>query len=121
VLRDGFLERHVATIRALYKAQRDTMLAALTREMRGLDVEWIKPEGGMFLWARLPAGVDAVKLLPQAIEKGVAFVPGAAFYAGPAEERTLRLSFVTATPQQIETGVAALAAAIREYEPSFTT
>jgi 2-aminoadipate transaminase len=121
VLRDGFLERHVATIRALYKAQRDTMLAALTREMRGLDVEWIRPEGGMFLWARLPAGVDAAKLLPQAIEKGVAFVPGAAFYAGPAEERTLRLSFVTATPQQIETGVAALAAAIREYEPSFTT
>ena len=121
VLRDGFLQRHVATIRALYKAQRDTMLAALTREMRGLDVEWIKPEGGMFLWARLPAGVDAAKLLPQAIEKGVAFVPGAAFYAGPAEERTLRLSFVTATPQQIETGVAALAAAIREYEPSFTT
>ena len=42
----------------------------------------------MFLWARLPAGVERVKLLPRAIEKGVAFVPGAAFYAGPGDERT---------------------------------
>ena len=81
VLRDGFLERHVPTIRALYKAQRDAMLAALEREMRGLDVRWNTPEGGMFLWARLPAGMDAIALLPKAVERGVAFVPGAPFYA----------------------------------------
>jgi len=114
VLRDGFLERHVPTIRALYKAQRDAMLAALAREMRGLDVQWNAPEGGMFLWARLPAGVDAVQLLPHAVERGVAFVPGAAFYADAADQRTLRLSFVTASVEQIDTGVAMLAATIRE-------
>jgi 2-aminoadipate transaminase len=113
VLRDGFLERHVPTIRALYKQQRDAMLAALQREMAGLDVTWNSPAGGMFLWARLPAGVSAVDLLPKAVERGVAFVPGAAFYAEDADPRTLRLSFVTATPAQIDTGIAALAAAIR--------
>ena len=46
-------------IRALYRAQRDAMLAALEREMAGLGVEWNRPDGGMFLWARLPRGMDA--------------------------------------------------------------
>jgi len=117
VLRDGFLARHVPTIRALYKAQRDAMLAALEHEMRGLDVRWNTPEGGMFLWARLPAGMDAIALLPRAVERGVAFVPGAPFYADTPDPATLRLSFVTATPQQIATGIAALAATIRENLP----
>jgi 2-aminoadipate transaminase len=113
VLQDGFLERHVPTIRTLYKTQRDAMLAALEREMRGLDVQWNVPAGGMFLWARLPAGCDAVTLLPQAVERGVAFVPGAPFYPGAADARTLRLSFVTASVAEIDKGIAALAATIR--------
>jgi 2-aminoadipate transaminase len=115
VLRDGFLDRHVPTIRALYKSQRDAMLTALAHEMRGLDVSWNTPDGGMFLWARLPAGVDAAELLPRAVERGVAFVPGAAFYAEGADPRTIRLSFVTASPCEIDTGMAALATALREY------
>jgi 2-aminoadipate transaminase len=114
VLKDGFLDRHVPTIRALYKAQRDAMLAALAREMAGLDVSWNTPEGGMFLWARLPQGLDAASLLPRAVDKGVAFVPGTPFYVHGGDPRTLRLSFVTATPEQIDTGVALLAATIRE-------
>jgi 2-aminoadipate transaminase len=114
VMKDGFLDRHLPTIRALYKSQRDAMLLALKREMRDLDVSWNTPDGGMFLWARLPRGMNAVALLAAAVDKGVAFVPGAAFYAGPADDRTLRLSFVTASVEQIDTGVAALAAAIRE-------
>ncbi len=117
VLKDGFLDRHVPTIRALYKAQRDAMLTALAREMEGLGVEWNTPVGGMFLWARLPAGLTATALLPKAVEKGVAFVPGEPFYAGAADPRTLRLSFVTATAAQIDTGIAALAAAVREALP----
>ena len=113
VMKDGFLDRHVPTIRALYKSQQGAMLAALEREMPE-DVSWNKPDGGMFLWARLPQGMRAVELLPKAVAKNVAFVPGAAFYADKADERSLRLSFVTASVQQINTGVAALAAAIRE-------
>jgi 2-aminoadipate transaminase len=68
----------------------------------------------MFLWVRLPAGMSAIDLLPKAVDKGVAFVPGAAFYAADPDPRTLRLSFVTASEEQIRVGIQALAAAIRE-------
>ena len=114
VLKEGFLDRHVPTIRALYKSQCHAMLEALAQEMAGLDVVWNSPDGGMFLWVRLPAGMNAVELLPKAVDKGVAFVPGAAFYATEADPRTLRLSFVTASEEQIHIGIAALAQAIRE-------
>jgi 2-aminoadipate transaminase len=113
VIKDGFLDRHVPRIRALYKAQRDAMLAALQKHMPE-GVSWNTPAGGMFLWARLPAGLDAAALLPKAVTRGVAFVPGAAFYAGAGDARTLRLSFVTASPEDIERGIAALATVIRE-------
>jgi 2-aminoadipate transaminase len=114
VIQDGFLDRHVPRIRALYKAQRDHMLAALARHMPE-GVTWNRPDGGMFLWARLPAGLDAAALLPAAVARGVAYVPGAAFYAGTADARTLRLSFVTASAEEIERGVAALATVIKEH------
>jgi 2-aminoadipate transaminase len=114
VMKEGFLDRHVPTIRTLYKRQRDAMLDALMREMAGLGVEFNKPAGGMFLWLRLPEGMDAVALLPRAVERGVAFVPGAPFYAGAADARTLRLSFVTASVEEIATAIAALAEAVRE-------
>ena len=114
VLKDGFIERHVPTIRALYKQQCEAMLAALDREMAGLGLTWNRPAGGMFLWVQLPAGLKAIPLLDKAVKKGVAFVPGSAFYAQDANESTLRLSFVTATVDQINTGMAALAAAVRE-------
>jgi len=116
VMKDGFLDRHVPRIRALYKAQRDIMLAALAQHMPS-GVSWNQPAGGMFLWARLPQGMDSVALLPQAVERDVAFVPGAAFYAEAADARTLRLSFVTASADEIQRGVAALAAVIRENQP----
>ena len=115
VLKDGFIERHVPTIRALYKRQCEAMLEALEREMAGLGVRWNRPAGGMFLWAQLPAGMDATQLLPHAVDKGVAFVPCAAFYAAQPVQETLRLSFVTSTVQQIHTGVAALAQTVREH------
>ncbi len=114
VLKDGFIERHVPTIRALYKQQCEAMLAALDREMAGLGLSWNRPVGGMFLWVQLPKGLKAIPLLAKAVAKGVAFVPGSAFYAEGADESTLRLSFVTATVDQINTGMTALAAAIRE-------
>jgi 2-aminoadipate transaminase len=114
VLKDGFIDRHVPTIRALYKQQCEAMLAALDREMAGLGLTWNRPVGGMFLWVQLPKGLKAIPLLGKAVEKGVAFVPGSAFYAEGADENTLRLSFVTATVDQINTGMAALATAIRE-------
>ncbi len=116
VMKDGFLQQHIPTIRAMYKAQRDVMLVALEREMEGLGVSWTRPVGGMFLWVRLPKGMNAQDLLPEAVERGMAFVPGAPFFADEAEHNTLRLSYVTVSPAQINQGIAALAAAIRALQ-----
>ena len=119
VMKDGFLDRHVPTIRALYKSQRDAMLEALAREFPAGDAEstltWNSPAGGMFLWARLPQGMSAVDLLPFAVAQNVAFVPGAPFYAGHSDPRTLRLSFVTPSVDEIHQGVTALAAGLKAY------
>jgi len=119
VMKGGFLDRHVPTIRALYKSQRDAMLEALAREFPAGDADatltWNSPAGGMFLWARLPKGMSAVDLLPFAVAQNVAFVPGAPFYAGHSDPRTLRLSFVTPSVDEIHQGVKALAAGLKAY------
>ena len=113
VLKDNFLEHHVPTIRALYKSQRDAMLEALDTHLANSGVTWNKPDGGMFLWLKLPKGMNASELLPKAVERNVAFVPGSAFYADAPQLNTLRLSFVTASVEQIHTGIAALADVIK--------
>ncbi|OIQ69941.1 2-aminoadipate transaminase [mine drainage metagenome] len=119
VMKDGFLTRHVPLIRALYKSQRDAMLEALEREMPVGDTDttltWNTPAGGMFIWARLPKGMSATDLLPFAVDKGVAFVPGAPFYASHADDRTLRLSFVTPSVEEIHRGIKALSEAFQVY------
>ena len=113
VIKDGFLDRHIPTIRARYHAQRDAILAALARELGPTGAEWTQPVGGMFVWVRLPEGLDAQALLPKAVDAGMAFVPGAPFYAGEPDTRALRLSFVTSTPEQIDQGMAALGQVVR--------
>jgi 2-aminoadipate transaminase len=112
VIRNGFLDEHVPTIRARYKAQRDAMRAALEAHMPK-GCHWTVPSGGMFFWVELPEGVDAVALLPKAVERGMAYVPGAAFFAAEPKLNTLRLSFVTVAPDLIERGVAMLAQALK--------
>jgi 2-aminoadipate transaminase len=113
VIRDGFLDDHVPTIRARYKAQRDAMRAALDAHMPA-GCRWTVPSGGMFFWVELPEGLDAVALLPKAVERGMAYVPGGAFFASDPKQNTLRLSFVTVSPAQIERGVALLAQTLKE-------
>ncbi len=115
VIRNGFLRDHVPTIRARYQAQRDAMRAALEAYLPA-GCRWTVPSGGMFFWVELPAGVDAVALLPRAVELGMAYVPGGAFFASDAKPNTLRLSFVTVAPALIERGVALLAQALKEKE-----
>jgi len=113
VIRDGFLDQHVPTIRAKYKSQRDAMRAALERHMPP-GCRWNVPVGGMFFWVELPEGTDAMALLPHAVENGMAFVPGSAFYADHPKLNTLRLSFVTVSEERIGQGVAALAKTLKE-------
>lgn len=113
VIRHGFLRDHVPTIRARYRAHRDAMRIALERHMPA-GCRWQVPTGGMFFWVELPEGHDALTLLPRAVARGMAFVPGAAFYAAHPRANTLRLSFVTVSPAQIEQGVALLAETLKE-------
>lgn len=105
-LRQGLLPGHIATIRQSYKRQMDAMLEELERFPAG--VRSTKPEGGLFIWAELPEGLDALSLLPKAVEKHVAYVPGTHFFAEGGHENTLRLNFSNATIEQIHTGMSAL-------------
>ncbi len=113
VIKGGFLDEHVPKIRARYKANRDAMAKALA-ECLPAGCEWQVPEGGMFFWIRLPEGLDAMALLPRAVDAGIAYVPGAAFYAHQPDPRTLRLSFVTLTPDLIAEGVDKLGRVLHE-------
>ncbi|MFY9513571.1 MAG: PLP-dependent aminotransferase family protein [Rubrivivax sp.] len=113
VIKDGFLDQHVPTIRAQYKAQRDAMRAALETHLPA-GCRWTVPVGGMFFWVELPPQLDATALLPKAVEAGMAYVPGAPFFADGGHANTLRLSFVTLAPAQIQTGIAALGHVLQE-------
>ncbi len=113
VLAEGLLERHLPALRARYRAQRDAMHAALQAHMPA-GCHWVKPSGGMFFWVELPGGLDATALLPRAVQAGVAYVPGAAFYATAARADRMRLSFVTVSPAHIERALAALGAVLRQ-------
>jgi 2-aminoadipate transaminase len=114
VIKNGFLDQHIPTIRNRYRTQRDAMDAALKASMPA-GCEWKKPNGGMFFWLRLPAGCDAMALLPKAVEAGVAYVPGAAFYADHPDTRTMRLSFVTLSPADIADAVQRLGNVIKAH------
>jgi 2-aminoadipate transaminase len=115
VIRNGLLDTHVPTIRARYKLHRDAMQVSLARHLGGI-AQWVTPVGGMFFWLELSQDIDAVALLPKAVDAGMAYVPGAAFYASAPRKNTLRLSFVTSPPEKIEIGVAALARVLHQAQ-----
>lgn len=116
LLQDGFdLDAHVDRVRQAYKVQRDAMAAALQRHLPKGCV-WQVPQGGMFFWVQGPPGFDATASLPAAVENGVAYVPGSAFYTdgGAGQASQMRLSFVTLSPDQLEEAVARLAAHMQQ-------
>jgi 2-aminoadipate transaminase len=111
--RGGFLDEHILTIRQVYHERRDLMLS-LMDELMPPGVTWTRPKGGLFLWVRLPEGMNSTELLKKAVEKKVAFVPGAPFYPLGGGENTFRMNFTNATPEQIEAGMKRLASVIQE-------
>ncbi|GAA2505229.1 PLP-dependent aminotransferase family protein [Streptomyces longisporus] len=111
-LADHDLDAHVARVARVYRERRDAMLAGLPEALPEGSA-WARPEGGMFLWARLPAPYDTTALLPQVVRHDVAYVPGAPFYAGDPDRSTLRLCFVTQTPEEIHEGLRRLGEGLR--------
>ncbi|HCA84701.1 MAG TPA: transcriptional regulator [Streptomyces sp.] len=106
------LDAHLDRVRGAYRERRDAMLAGLPGALPG-GSRWNRPAGGMFVWASLPAGLDATALLRTAVEHDVAYVPGAPFFAAEPDPATLRLSFTTHTPDEIREGLLRLAKALR--------
>ncbi len=104
LLREGFLDEFLPVLRRSYRERRDAMLAALKKHFPG-EAGWTKPEGGLFIFVRLPAGVNAGKLLPQAIENGVAFVPGKDFHVNGDGDNTIRLNFSNCNATRIREGI----------------
>jgi 2-aminoadipate transaminase len=106
------LDAHVARLRAVYRERRDTLLSGLAAALPEGSTH-TRPDGGMFVWARLPDGHDAEALLHRALDHGVAYVPGAPFFAGRPDPRTLRLSFTAHAPDRLRIGLERLRAALR--------
>jgi 2-aminoadipate transaminase len=104
---EGFLDQHVHRLRVLYRERRDAMLTAI-QEHFPEAVHCTHPEGGLFLWATLPEGIDSAQVLNFALEQGVAFVPGASFFANGGGENTMRLNFSNASPRDIYEGITRL-------------
>ena len=107
------LDAHLDRLRDVYRERRDALLELLPETLPEGST-FNRPDGGMFVWARLPDGLDATALLPAAIARQVAYVPGAPFYATTPDVRTLRLSFTTHSPSEIRTGMGRLRAAFAE-------
>ncbi|GGB36946.1 aspartate aminotransferase [Oceanisphaera marina] len=102
-LQDNDLDEHIERIRTVYGRQKVAMEQALLKYCPGID--FTRPEGGMFLWLKLPKHIDAMALFNQAIEENVAFVPGQPFYVRPDILNTARLSYAGADEATIEEGI----------------
>ncbi|MCC7163735.1 MAG: PLP-dependent aminotransferase family protein [Anaerolineae bacterium] len=112
VARKGFLDRHIQSLRVMYRERRNVMLDALERYFPP-DVHWTHPQGGLFLWVTLPEEIDSAELLKDALEHNVAFVPGASFYANGGGANTMRLNFSNTNPEKIEQGIRRLGEVIK--------
>ena len=109
------LTAHIDHLRAEYGTRRDALLAGLGAALPPGSTH-NQPDGGMFVWARLPEGWDAGALLARALDHDVAYVPGAPFFSGPPDVATLRLSFTTHRPDEIALGLERLAVAFAASE-----
>jgi DNA-binding transcriptional MocR family regulator len=110
------LDAHVARLRAAYGARRDALVDGLPEALPP-GAAWTRPDGGMFVWVRLPAGWDADALLRAALERDVAFVPGWPFFAAEPDRATLRLSFTAHPPAEVRAGLDRRAAAAAATTP----
>ncbi|HEY8284544.1 MAG TPA: PLP-dependent aminotransferase family protein [Chloroflexota bacterium] len=106
------LAAHIEQLQEVYRERREAMLDALAQYLPA-DAGWTKPEGGLFVWVTLPAGVDSAVLLREALRQKVAFVPGAAFHVDGGGVGSMRLSYSHASPALIQEGVRRLGEAIK--------
>ena len=114
MLRETDMNAHIARLQAIYREKANHMMAQLDEKLSGA-VSYVRPEGGMFIWAKLPDEVPAGEFARRCLEKKLAVVPGSAFYTDSAVDQPfVRLNFSTPTKEQIDRGVAVMAEALAE-------
>jgi 2-aminoadipate transaminase len=112
-MKRGLLPKQIERIRRLYAKKREVMLEALRKYMPE-GVEWTEPEGGLFLWVKLPKKMNTSALFPKAVENKVIYVVGSAFHCDGKGQNTMRLNFSYPSEEQISKGIERLARMIRE-------
>ena len=112
-LRSGHFEKHIERVKKVYKTKKDAMLSALERYMPE-GVSWTRPEGGLFLWVKLPDSMSADGMFAEAIRENVAYVIGSAFHCDGSGKNTMRLNFSYATPADIDEGIKRLATTVKK-------
>ena len=113
-LSGGFLEKHLPRILDLYRPRQAAMLQALATYFPD-EFSWSRPDGGMFIWAKGPTGLNMESVYWRAVERAVAFVPGKFFFAHPGEGlETMRLNFTMAPADVLDTALKTLAGVVRE-------
>ena len=107
------IEKHIDKIKSLYKKQAQAMIAAMEKYFPQ-NVQYTKPQGGMFCWVTLPPNVSAVELFEKALEMKVAFVPGNPFFVDAKDANTLRLNFTNVDCDTIEEGIRRIGDLLKE-------
>ena len=109
------VDAHIKKIQGIYREKLELMCECIEREL-GSFVEYVKPEGGLFVWCKLPDEVDMLEFVSKAVESKVAVVPGSAFLVNDNEKtQYIRLNFSTPTNEGIVKGVKALGEVAKEY------
>jgi DNA-binding transcriptional MocR family regulator len=103
-LKSGALDEHLVKIRELYSKRKNLMVKCMKKYFPE-GVSFTEPKGGLFLWVTLPEKINTMTLMPKAVEKLVAYIPGTAFYPDGGGENAMRLNFSKATEEEIEIGI----------------
>lgn len=113
ILTQTDMDAHLARLQDIYRDKANYMMAEMDEKLAG-RLSYIRPEGGMFIWATLPETVDTDAFVKKCLEHKLAVVPGSAFYTADADCRSVRLNFSTPTKEQIRQGVEIMDKVLRE-------
>jgi 2-aminoadipate transaminase len=116
----GPWEEYVTSVNEIYRRRRDVMLDALAEQFPR-EAEWTHPQGGLFIWATLPAYIDTTDLLARALEEHVAFVPGRAAFVDGRGGSDMRLNFSGVDEEDIREGIRRIGEVVREQVELYGT
>lgn len=109
----GYVDQHIKKIKEIYGRKMHIMLRSMA-EYFPEEAQYAEPDGGMFVWVRLPEHINTIEIFPKVVEKNVAYVVGSAFYPNGKGLNTMRLNFTHPTDEKIEEGIKRLGNVLHE-------